>query len=399
MTVQTTANLTNAIRTQYVAEYIKAAQRMRIYDQLALPVPGISVQEAMKGSSVLYNFLSDLQIVTAAISQTADITPAILYDATASVTPTSRDNAVQWSENLDIQAYTNRGAATYEALGLNQMESVDHIAAGVATAGSWFWRNAARASLDKDTAGDRASDALFSRASVYLEQAKSPPFMGTDGNSAWGCIMHPFPFYDIRESGNVDSIGLYQEAGIHLNHELGKLGPFRLSVTPFAHVFYAAGVANGTAVSSTLATATNPLATSFDMAAAGSTAAGMWLTIGPVETAAVMYPDTERVYVTGVATNTISFIGEGSNAGLRFPHAAGVAISNADSVYPLIFGGPASMVKLYAPSVGEFGQTVGPKVSGLADQFTSLAWKWYGGYGRIAENRLFRMEVSASMDL
>ena len=40
--------------------------------------------------------------------------------------------------------------------------------------------------------------------------------------------MDPYVFHDIREGGNVDSIGLYQDKGIHLNFELGQVGPFRL---------------------------------------------------------------------------------------------------------------------------------------------------------------------------
>ena len=110
-------------------------------------------------------------------------------------------------------------------------------------------------------------------------------------------------------------------------------------------------------------------------------------------------------YTTGL---TINIIGEGSNGGLRFPHASGVAVSNSDSVYPVVFGGPASIGKLWAQGLGagdpeaqgmgEFGVIIGPKRDGLANQFASIAWKWYGGYGRWNEAWVLRGEFSTRLD-
>jgi hypothetical protein len=104
------------------------------------------------------------------------------------------------------------------------------------------------------------------------------------------------------------------------------------------------------------------------------------------------------VKVTGASTTTLTIIGEGENGGLRFDHAAGTAVRNADSVYTIVFGGPGSLLKLYDPATGEFGKVVGPKVSGMADQWASIAWKFYGGYGKLTENRLLRGEYSTSYE-
>jgi hypothetical protein len=84
---------------------------------------------------------------------------------------------------------------------------------------------------------------------------------------------------------------------------------------------------------------------------------------------------------------------------LRFPHAATTSYAlNADSVYPVAYGGPMSLVKVFAGDVGEFGQLVGPLYDGLANQWQSLAWKFYGGYGRVSENQIVRGEYSSSLD-
>ncbi len=96
------------------------------------------------------------------------------------------------------------------------------------------------------------------------------------------------------------------------------------------------------------------------------------------------------------STNTVTIIGEGASGGLRFDHASGAVVNNNDSVYTIVIGGPDSLAKVYAPEVGEYGQIVGPKKDGILDQWDTLGWKWYGGYGRLRENGLVRLEVSVS---
>jgi hypothetical protein len=92
------------------------------------------------------------------------------------------------------------------------------------------------------------------------------------------------------------------------------------------------------------------------------------------------------------------YVGSGANGGLRFDHALTDTVMNDDSVYPVVYGGPGSLVKVYANEVGEFGQLVGPLEDGLAHQWQSLAWKFFGQYGRVAENYLLRGEYSSSLD-
>jgi hypothetical protein len=336
---------------------------------------------------------------TTAISQTADLTPVVLEDTTASITPTSRANALSWAESIDIQAYTNYGAERYVKLAENMAESIDLLAQTQALAGSWVERAAARASLDAGTPAHRASDSIFRKYQGMLATLKVPGFIDNAGMANWAAIMHPFSFHDICESGNVDAIGLYQDAGIHLNFELGKVGPFRLVVSAFAKVFAGAGVDNATAVADTLASAATALATTYVTSSDDSTnvAVGLFWNIGTEETTTTYYPTNEQVKNLSASTVTITFTGQGENGGFRFAHAAGVAVNNNDSVYPIVFGGPKSLKKVHVPG-WEYGTTVGPKVDGLVDQFGSLGWKFYGGYGRPTENTILRFEGSTSYE-
>jgi hypothetical protein len=121
------------------------------------------------------------------------------------------------------------------------------------------------------------------------------------------------------------------------------------------------------------------------------------LTIGTCETGNTHYDTNERVRWTS-GTTSMLYVGSGANGGLRFDHALTDTVMNDDSVYPVVYGGPGSLVKVYANEVGEFGQLVGPLEDGLAHQWQSLAWKFFGQYGRVAENYLLRGEYSSSLD-
>lgn len=400
MAIHTTSTLTYETHAQYYETYIREAMFNRLYDQFALPFPGGRMDELMKGSSVQYTFLSDMDPGVSTISQVADVTPQTLLDAYASITPTSRGEALQWSQESEIAHTTNLMEERSMKLGKNMMESVDLLAQAQALQGTFVYRAAARASLDAGTSAHRASDALFSRMQGYLQNLRVPGFITADGGYTenWMALMHPYVFHDIRESGNVDAIGTYQNGGIHLNFEMGKIGPFRIVSNAWAKVFYGAGADAASNVDTTLNGAVNALATTIVAAVDTNIAAGQWLNIGTEETANTHYPTNERVYVVSNSSVTVTILGEGPNGGLRFDHAHGEAVRNADSVYPIVFGGPFSLVKLYATDVGEYGQVVGPKRSGLLDQFVSLGWKWWGGYSRLVDNRVLRAEVSTSFE-
>ena len=67
MTVQTTSNLSNSLRTQYVADYLDRIYGQRLYDQLAAPIPGISPEQAIQGATVQVDYLSSMALGTSTI--------------------------------------------------------------------------------------------------------------------------------------------------------------------------------------------------------------------------------------------------------------------------------------------------------------------------------------------
>lgn len=398
MPIQTTTNLSNAVRAKYDSEYLEALMSRRVYDLYAAAI-GETLRKLEAGpwlaSSYIYNFLSDMTPATTAISQTVDIIPQVLRDATGSITPTSRADALQWSEALDLQEYTGYGSARFKILGKNEMEAIDLLAQTAALTGGLVKRPAARASLDAGTTSHRFTDTAIAQMGARVKAVKAPPF--DNGNLM--VTVHSDAFYDLVQGGNVVTIAQQVRPEILQMQKLGQWGDFTINSTPWAKVFGAAGADNASSVATTLSSAANALATSVVVASASNIVAGQQLTLGTEETGDTHYSNNEIVFVDDSYTSgtTIPIIGEGANGGLRFDHASGAAVRNADNAYPAVYGGKASLVKVYAESIGEFGSPPILKESGVVNQFSTLGYKFYGGYGLVADNYIARGEYSSSL--
>lgn len=410
MTVQQTAGtLTNSVRTAYGNKYIEAAELARVYDQFATPVAAQGVERAAElDSTVQVPFISDMQVTETSISQVADINPQTVRDAVATITPVSRADAIQVSELMNLEAYTNYGAMQYSLIGKNMAETVDLLAQAAALKGGNVVRTTARASLDAGSTAHNLNGLTFSLAEARLISTKCPPFLG-NGRKQYLALGHPDAFYDLRSTGDVLSVALYQDKEILFNNELGTYGAFKIMADPWAKVFAGAGAANGSTQATTLSTPANALALTIIVATATNIVAGMWLNIGTKETGDTHYPMNERVMVSAsyASGSTINIIGEGPNGGLRFPHASGEAVNNGDSVYPVVFGTPGSLAKIYADNLGAgqpftqqmgaYGAIIGPTYQGLVNQWRSLGWKWYGQYSRWVESWIVRAEVATRL--
>jgi hypothetical protein len=118
----------------------------------------------------------------------------------------------------------------------------------------------------------------------------------------------------------------------------------------------------------------------------------------------------EQFRPLSASTTTIQINGFAVNGGLKYPHAVLTAYENNDSVYTMLFAGPQSLVKIYAvdPENGDpdaravpgvpGAAIVGPLKTGLAHQWDSLAWKWWGNFGVMAQKYLYRYECTVSYE-
>ena len=398
--MSTTSQLSNSVRARYINAYTKGVMNRKLYENLCEPI-SVDKEILQNSSSVVTPYLSDLAITAQTISETVDIPPQNLRDATATITPTSRGDGIQDSEKLLLENYTDYGAARFEKLGQNMVATLEALIIDSAMSGSLVSRAEARATLDSADSGSHLTDVDFFEAANLLKEMGCPMIQedGINVTNGYVAICHPDAYYDLLAGGYIDDIAKQQDKGIWLNGTLGTLNGFQIIASPFAKVFACAGEDNATSLgqADVLSAAANALAKSISITTGTNAAGGRYLLVGNEETSTTYYPENERVkHISGTTTSVI--VGGGPNGGLKYDHPATDFVLNNDSVYPTLFGGPKSLAKIYAPDVGEFGEVVGPKRTGNADQFVSLFWKWYGAYAIMNENWLVRHEASSSLD-
>lgn len=402
MAIQTTSIQANAVGTRYALRYQRGAAQYRYYDQFAGNIMSDSQYnlETRRGMGTTYTFqfASRLTPGSTAISETSDVVPQIIRDATSTVSTTSLGEAVKWSQLLTVESFMDEWAQRAEVVGWNAIESIENQAIAAGLQGSLVSRATARASLDAGTAGHLFTEAAVWKAGATLADIKAPMYVDENGKKSFMALVHTDANYDLTHGGNLVNAALYQDKQLLLNGEVGMVGEFRIIATPFAKVFYGAGADNASAVATTLNDASAlALDTTVVVASGSNISSGRHLAIGTEETGNTFYPTNETIqYVSG--TTTVTFVGAGANGGFRFDHANGEAVNNNDNVYPVLFGSNQSLVKVYANDVGEFGEMVGPLQDGILNQWQSLGWKWFGGYGRVSENRLIRGEYASSLD-
>lgn len=407
----------SSIISRYNESFLEGAKAPMLYSQSAVDytrfAPGMTMDQMMRASTVYIPVQSGMSVGTSTLSQTTDLTPQSIYDATVNISKTSRGEALQFAQQLKIEAFDEFTANFFKIIGENCMETIESVAISVALAGTFYDRAAARASLDAGTAAHNASDSVFRRAAGLFASMHVPGFESTAGPE-WACYTHPWVSHDIQEGGKVVYVGEYQDKSIPLNWELGKIGRFKIVESPYAKVFFGAGADydSTSLIATTLGTATSPLAVTLESSSDVSsfvTKGRLW-TIGTEETTSTFYPMNEQFRPLSASSTTITLNGWADNGGLKYAHAAGEAIRNADSVYTMLFAGPESLVKIYAvdPENGDpdaravpgvpGAAIVGPLKTGLAHQWDSLAWKWWGNFGVVAQKYLYRYECSVSYE-
>ncbi len=400
MAIQTTSQH-STIRTSYQKSYIEGALAERLYDNFA----GV-VQDTVEGKGSSVTVVASTDLVprpTAAVgSETSDFVPQTIGEVTATVTLQYLNDGLKAHELSALESTFALDTEYTKKVGMLATETIDAVARRYATEGSIVFYPGAhttRVTLDLGASTDRMGIALFSKMAAFVDEWNIEKF--ADGSLM--CVMTPWQFQDLlTESGSalLTRMG-YTESGKDalFRNEVAALSNIRIVKSRLAKAFYGAGVANASAVATTLNGAIDAGAKTCVVTANTNIAVGMWLTLGTAQTSTETDATliAEPVYVTGVSTTTITFTGRHELGGCRYAHATLAAVSNADTVHAAVFGGQNSLAKVFNKQLKEFGTLVGPKVDGMADQWKSVAFKACLGYNRISEGRLARAETSSSL--
>lgn len=361
-------------------------------------VPEMGVlKDGNRFSSLRLPFFSPLAPANTVRSEYIDIAPVTLADQQFTVSPNFYANAVQLGLLTRAQSQVDVAKAAAELVADNAAQTIDFIARSAAIAGTAvsFGNGSARSGIS--TAG-QITPALLNTAAAFLTAAPRIPSAGAGTGAGRAAILRDVLVMDLAEDSAVILLGQYRDSGPEtvLNSEIGMtMSGLKLLQSNNAKIFHGGGSSRAPSTAS-LSADVAAGATALGLVSSNSTGNNEYYTIGNRETTANgENVSVETFYVADAASTSWSVIGSGPNGGLNYAYSSGAAVDSFHQVHGVVIVGANSLAKVYDGAEGEFGQIVPPDDTGTVKQFRTLGWRHILGFGRPAENRLFRLEVGS----
>ena len=405
MAVSGTGQLGDSLIEVMSGEFDMIVPRNYIYSQspLAVVPAGGIIREGAGFSSLRIPSYHRLLAANTTRSEITDISPVQMKDSQVTISHSLYGNAVQLSLKVQKAASKDVFQIAAQLVAENAAESIDYVARTEAIAGRGFelGNGSSRDAIDGDSGA--ITPGMLYNAAGYL--ASAPKLDGGLNQPTIGgglaAIMRNAVIADLAENSSIILLGQYRDSAPEtvLMGEVGAhMSGVRLIVSDYAKIFHGGGSTVGFAVSSdNLANSVSAGASTLEASTALTSANESYLCIGTPETTANgEQTNVETVYGVGLTTAGFSITGGAPNGGLVYDHSSDTPIKGANQVHAVVVFGAKALMKVHDAAIGANPQLLPPKVDGLLDQWDSAQWRWYGGFGRWAENRLYRLEVGSN---
>ena len=401
MAITGTGQLTQSLIEVMSGEFDMIVPKNYIYAQSPLtyvPEGGV-LREGAGYSSLRINTYHRLLPAISTRSEITDIAPVQFRDSAVTISHSLYGNSVQLSLKLQKIASRNVFQIAAKLVAENAAESVDFVARSVAVAGSAFelGNGSSRDAVNSNgvlTPGMLYNAAGFLASAPKLSGGLNQPTMG----AGLAAIMRNAVIADLAENSSIILLGQYRDSAPEtvLMGEVGAhMSGVRLVVSDWAKIFQGAG-STLVASSDSLSNAVNAGATTIAVSTALTSGTGAYLTVGIRETTANgEQTNVETVYAAALSS-AMAIQGGAPNGGLLFDHSSDTVVGAYNQVHAVVVFGANSIMKVHDGAIGANPQLLPPKVDGLLDQWDSAQWRWYGGFGRYSENRLYRLEVGSN---
>ena len=381
----TISNLVQAAYDQYVRMALRSIPVMR---NLADVKP---VQQAMPGSSVVFSIYSDLAQATSTLTETSDVSSIALGNPSqVTVTLNEYGSAVTTTKKLNLTSFNDVDSALADIIAYNAADSIDNVVGQVLSAGTnVIYSNGPTGTAPTSSATvlpvDTMTVADIRNAVVSLRTNKALPRMG----ELYAAYLHPRQSADLRaETGT----GGFQELSKYVDR------------TPF--VAGAVGVIEGAFIVETprvlnglkLATGITPTVAITNLAIASgtvtvTTAVAHGLGVGQVvtfsNTVAPFTAVTGTATILTVPTTTTFTVLIGSSTVTTAATTGTVTFTNN---YRAIVAGREALAEAQAADIST---VIGPEIDALR-RFRTIGWYYFGGFSRLRESALYRIESAAT---
>jgi N4-gp56 family major capsid protein len=381
----TTSSISNLVQAAY-DQYVRMALRsIPVMRSLADVKP---VQQAMPGSSVVFSIYSDLAQATSTLTESADVSSIALGNPSqVTVTLAEYGSAVSTTKKLNLTSFNDVDAALADIIAYNAADSIDNVVGQVLCAGTQvIYANGPSGTVPTASSAvlpvDTITTADIRNAVVTLRTNKALPRIG----ELYAAYLHPRQSADLRAesgTGGFQELTKYVERTPFTAGAVGVLEGAFVVETPrvLNGLNLAAGI--GTTVSVTNKALTSNVAT-LTTAVAHGLGVGQVVTVSGVDST---FNGTYTITVVGTTT-TFSYAKTASDVA----SAAATGTVTFTNNYRAIIAGREALAEAQAADISTI---IGPEIDALR-RFRTIGWYYFGGFNRLREAALVRIESAAS---
>jgi N4-gp56 family major capsid protein len=381
----TTSSISNLVQAAY-DQYVRMALRsIPVMRSLADVKP---VQQAMPGSSVVFSIYSDLAQATSTLTESSDVSSIALGNPSqVTVTLAEYGSAVSTTKKLNLTSFNDVDAALADIIAYNAADSIDNVVGQVLCAGTnVIYANGPSGTVPTASSAvlpvDTITTADIRNAVVTLRTNKALPRIG----ELYAAYLHPRQSADLRAesgTGGFQELTKYVERTPFTAGAVGVLEGAFVVETPrvLNGLNLAAGI--GTTVSVTNKALTSNVAT-LTTAVAHGLGVGQVVTVSGVDST---FNGTYTITVVGTTT-TFSYAKTASDVA----SAAATGTVTFTNNYRAIIAGREALAEAQAADISTI---IGPEIDALR-RFRTIGWYYFGGFNRLREAALIRIESAAT---
>ncbi len=380
----TISNLVQAAYDQYVRMALRSIPVMR---SLADVKP---VQQAMPGSSVVFSIYSDLAQATSTLTETSDVSSIALGNPSqVTVTLNEYGSAVTTTKKLNLTSFNDVDSALADIIAYNAADSLDNVVGQVLSAGTnVLFANGpsgtAPTSTDTVLPVDTMTVSEIRNAVVSLRTNKAIPRLG----ELYAAYLHPRQSADLRAetgTGGFQELTKYVERTPFVAGAVGVIEGAFIVETPrvLNGLKLAAGITTSTTI--TNVALTSNVATITTAVAHGL---GVGQVVAVTAVTATTVNSTAATITTVGSSTTLSYAKTASNV----PSAADTGTVTFTNNYRAIIAGREALAEAQAADIST---VIGPEIDALR-RFRTIGWYYFGGFNRLRESALFRIESAAT---
>jgi N4-gp56 family major capsid protein len=384
-TPTSSSTISALVQTAY-DQYVRMALRsIPVMRSLADVKP---VQQAMPGSSVVFSIYSDLAQATSTLTETSDVSSIALGNPSqVTVTLNEYGSAVTTTKKLNLTSFNDVDSALADIIAYNAADSIDNVVGQVLSAGTnVIYSNGPSGTTPTASSGilpvDTMTVADIRNAVVSLRTNKALPRMG----ELYAAYLHPRQSADLRAetgTGGFQELTKYVERTPFVAGAVGVIEGAFIVETP--RVLNGLKLATGIATTTTI---TNVALTSNVVTITTGVAHG--LGTGQVVTvAAVTNTGVNGTYtITGTTSTTFTYALTASN----ITSVADTGTVTFTNNYRAIVAGREALAEAQAADIST---VIGPEIDALR-RFRTIGWYYFGGFARLREAALYRIESAAT---